>query len=261
MRYFLLFSWLLAACASQRPVTHSPGVPADTVIAVGTIDQLDLNGSSLTDVSFTNARVAELASFPTKEKFGVKMLTSGFAMVHIKGRNGAPDREKAYHVVSFQAATEFSQVSELLRGIQGIRVEVFSDVVRIAGELIHPETVVRDYDRIYQAETLFTCLNTVTIADSLYEAAAVQMQREIEKLDGASKVKVRVLNGTFLLEGEAASAAVRERAEIITTTLLPPMKGSEAIRANALALGAKKFSIRNMIQVNERAPSSACPKN
>jgi hypothetical protein len=32
--------------------------------------------------------------------------------------------------------------------------------------------VVRDYDRICQAENLFTCLNTVAIADSLYESVA-----------------------------------------------------------------------------------------
>jgi hypothetical protein len=261
MRVFLLVSLLLAGCASQRPMAHSSDLPPDTLMAVGSIAFLDLHGSRPEDVIISDQHVAKPVPFLPAEKFGVLMLSPGYVLVIIKGHAGAPDRETAYHVICTQVADELKNVTELLRGIPGIQVDVFADVVRISGALTRPETVVNDYDRIYQAETLFTCLNTVTIADSLYEAAALKMQQEIEKLDGASEVKVRVLNGTFFLEGEAANAVVRERAEAITTTLLPPMKGSAAIRANAIALGAKKYSVRNFIQVNERVPSSSCPKN
>jgi hypothetical protein len=94
----------LAGCASQRPSVHNSEDLFDTVVELGTIDKLDLSGSTQGGVYVTNLALAEVTALGSSGYCGLKMLAPGFVMAHTKGRDGAPDREKAYHVISTLAA-------------------------------------------------------------------------------------------------------------------------------------------------------------
>ncbi|HEY8279599.1 MAG TPA: hypothetical protein VIH99_08250 [Bdellovibrionota bacterium] len=159
----------------------------------------------------------------------------------------------------------FSEAFDLakreLGGINGITVrEQGVSYVVISGKLKSAETVLSDYDLVLKVQNAYPryILNLVTLGESIYTDSAERMQREIRKLDGSEKVSVRVLNGTFFMEGEVNEIADRDYAETIATTFLPPIMGSNAIRENVLMLGAKKFSVRNMIRVKNlpRMPAS-----
>jgi pilus assembly protein CpaC len=85
------------------------------------------------------------------------------------------------------------------------------------------------------------------------------MQKEINDDPGGVNVTVRIINDTFFLFGKVDSTADRDRANTIAETYLPELMGSPAMRENVISAGAKKYSIRNMIQI-ETPPDSPMPK-
>src|SRR3989338_6158891 len=81
------------------------------------------------------------------------------------------------------------------------------------------------------------------------------MQREINDDPGLANVQVKIMNDTFFLLGKVDNSFDRERAETIAQTYLPEIMGSPAVRDQILKEGAKKYSIRNLLTVEESPPA------
>jgi len=255
MAKFRVF-WLLplvSACASHSvvlvPTTDSQWQP----MAIGTV--ISVEGASGLPVA-SDPGLMEVVPVAQPGKYVLIPLRLGRVSVRIPGR----DEVLRYSLVGKNVAEALENVSRLLRGIDGISITAGDRIISVSGQLLHPETVFQEYDRILQVQDAYrdTVLVVISLSDQLFEASARQMQAEIGRVAGAEGVKVRWLNGTFLLEGEAANAAARDRAEAMAEVLLPPMQGSQAVKETVLVMSARKYSIRNFIHAAEenRAPAS-----
>ncbi|MGZ3655456.1 MAG: hypothetical protein ACXWR1_16620 [Bdellovibrionota bacterium] len=242
---------LLTACASHPLI----GVPTDAEwqpLPVGTVVLVESSGPPIV----SDPSVMEVVPRELPGQYSLVPLRLGRVSVRIPGK----DELQRYSLVSGNVAAAMKSVSRLLSGIDGIAITAEDRNISVSGQLLHPETVLRDFDRILQVQDAYrdTVMVVVSLSDQLFETSARQMQAEIARVPGAEGVKVRWLNGTFLLEGEAADTAARGHAEAMVEVLLPPMQGSQAVKETILVMGARKYSIRNLVRVKEenRAPAA-----
>lgn len=253
---FLALSFCLFSCAGTAPKPASAPEPAEdnVMAAVGTVDLVDLEGRA-EQVWAANRAVVEAQPGDRPGQWKIVALKKGVSAVNFYASDGKLVRRVVYQVVANNLLSRLRTLKQLLAGVRGIGLQIIDDKIVIDGDLVSHQTVVRDMDRLLMVQEAYkeSVLNLVGISPVVYEDARKKMEEEIRKDVRAQGVDVRFEGGTYLLVGEVADRAQRARAEAIVETYLPPILGSPSIRENVLVLGAKKYSIRNLIGVHEPA--------
>lgn len=254
-------AWSFAARAADTGVGGADA-PASAEeesrpLGMGVTDVLDLDFTPAPNPFVGNKQVIDVQPGSTPRQLRITGQKKGSSSLIVSYENGKTARKITYTVTATDLSGKWSTVRHLLQDIEGITIEIVDDKILIDGELVVP----RDLDRILQVEAAYKgeIMNLVTLSRVSRDAIARRMQKEINDDPGGVNVTIRIINDTFFLFGKVDSAADSTRAETIAQTYLPEMMGSVAIRDQALALGAKKFTIRNMIQI-EQPPPSPAPK-
>ncbi len=252
----------IAANAAEPSDTQSAASSAASdedikTFAVGTVDYLDFDFTPAPNPTIGNKAIVEVQQGNNPRQLKVIPLKKGTTSVIISQENGKIGKKYIYNIITTELSSKVLTIRRLLQDIEGISIESVDDKIVIDGELVVP----RDLDRVLQVQEAYkdVVFNLVTLSKISREAIAKRMQKEINDDPAGVNVTVRIINDTFFLFGKVDSSADRDRAETIAQTYLPEMMGSTAIRENIISLGAKKFSIRNMIQVEE-APPAPSPK-
>lgn len=242
-----------------------PGAPASPTLtnmnteleeyrtaAVGSIDVLEFDVTPAPNPQVGNKTILEVQPGAHSRQLKVIPLKKGNADVVVYSDSGKKIKHLKYNVITNDLSGKVLTIRRLLQDIEGISIESIDDKVVIDGELVVP----RDLDRILAVSEAYkdVVFNLVTLSKISREVIARRMQKEINDDPGGVNVTVRIINDTFFLFGKVDSKADMDRAETIAQTYIPDLMGSQAIRENALTPGAKKFSIRNMIQVEEPPP-------
>jgi hypothetical protein len=253
---FLALSLSLFSCAGTAPKQAAAPEPAEdnVMAAVGTVDVVDLEGRA-EQVWAANRAVVEAQPGDRPGQWKIMALKKGVSAVNFYASDGKLVRRVVYQVVAGDLLSKLRTLKQLVAGVPGLDLQIIDDKIVIDGNLARHETVVRDMDRLMTVQEAYKdiVLNLVGISPVVYEDARKKMEEEIRKDVRALGVAVRFEGGTYLLVGEVADPAQRARAEAIVETYLPPILGSPSIRDNVLVLGAKKYSIRNLIGVHEPA--------
>lgn len=180
----------------------------------------------------------------------------GTVSVVISDERGRTMKKINYNIITNNLSQQVAAIYKLLYDVEGISIYSLDDKIVIDGELIVP----KDFDRILQVQQAYpTILNLVSLSKISREAIARRMQKEINDDPGGVNVQVKIINDTFFLLGKVDSSGDKERAETIAQTYLPELLTSQATKDGVLVPGAKKFSIRNLI-VLEEAPPAPPPK-
>lgn len=226
-------------------------------VAVGTVDVLEFDFTPAPNPTVGNKTIVDVQQGSTPRQLKIIPLKKGSTSVIISQENGKIARKLIYNVITNDLSNKVITIRRLLQDIEGITIESLDDKIVIDGELVIP----RDLDRILQVQEAYkdVVFNLVTLSRISREALAKRMQKEINEEPGGVNVSVRIISDTFFLFGKVDSTADRDRAETIAQTYVPDQMGSPALRDNVLSPGAKKYSMRNMIQVEE-APPSPTPK-
>jgi len=226
-------------------------------LAAGAVDIIDLDFNPMPNPVVGNKPVIDVQQGNSPRQFRVSGIKKGTSDLIISQDNGKIARKYKYTVIAGELSSKVLTIRRLLQDIEGITIESVDDKIVIDGELVVP----RDLDRVLQVQEAYkdVVFNLVTLSKISREAIAKRMQKEINDDPGGVNVTVRIINDTFFLFGKVDSSLDRDRAETVAQTYLPEMMGSVAVRENAITLGAKKFSIRNMIQVEE-PPAAPTPK-
>jgi pilus assembly protein CpaC len=246
--------------AGEKEGAAAPGIPDENIknLAIGAIDVIqDLPFEPNPSPVIGNTQIIKVDPGSNPREFRVSGQKKGDSSLIIYTMSGKIGARYVYHVTSNELSGKVLTIRRLLQDIEGITIESVDDKIVIDGELVVP----RDLDRILQVQDAYkdVVFNLVTLSKLSREAIARRMQKEINDDPGGVNVTVRIINDTFFLFGKVDSSSDRDRAETIAQTYLPEMMGSPAIRENVISLGAKKFAIRNMIQV-EQPPEAQPPR-
>jgi pilus assembly protein CpaC len=224
-------------------------------IAVGTTDWLDFDFEPKVTIGKQDVMKGEIdPASPRRVK--LSPLKKGTTSVDIQDQKGKLVRRLSYNVIATELSQKVMAIRRLLYDIEGITIESVDEKIVIDGELIVP----RDFDRILQVQQAYPeVLNLVTLSKVSRDAIAKRMQREINDDPEGVNVIVSIKNDTFFLLGKVDSTDAKNRAEFIALTYLPETINSPATKDGVLIPGAKKFSIRNLIDIEE-PPSAPPPK-
>jgi hypothetical protein len=256
----IIGSGLLGCSTLPMPAAHAPILEENIYFAQGSVEMVNLGFEPAAGTLSSDP--ACLSILPGSSAQQVKLVprNSCWSTVTFFRSDGSVGARLSVEVMSSKQEYVLGQIRYLLRDIQGITVKPVGPLIVVEGKLVKQETVITDFDHLLQVQDIYKdhMFNQVTISDSLYQDAAHKMQSMIRGLPGEENVSVFVENGTFLITGTVGSPASISRAETIVQTYLPPMLGSPSVRDSVLVLGAKKFSIRNMLQLRDssRAPAS-----
>lgn len=253
--------WLLLASLMMGPAAplfaedDSPSEVRDEdarTVAVGTIDPLDFD-YNVGDAVVGNQSIVK-AEKVSNRSIRIVPLKKGTTSVDIYNEQNRRTRRLIYNVINNDLSQKVLAIRKLLGDIEGISIESVDEKIVIDGDLVVP----RDLDRIVQVTSAYPeVLNLVTLSRVSREALARRMQKEINDDPGGVNVTVRIINDTFFLLGKVDNSNDRERAETLAQTYIPDLLKGAA--GDMLTPGAKKFSIRNLIVVEE-SPAPPPPK-
>jgi pilus assembly protein CpaC len=228
------------------------GEEESKTLAVGDIDVLDCDFSPQAIPG--NPSLIKVEPGTTTKQLRVTPQKKGTVTVVISDERGRTMKKINYNIITNNLSQKVAAIRELLYDVEGITIGSLDDKIVIDGELIVP----RDFDRLIQVQQAYPeVLNLVSLSKISREAIARRIQKEINDDPGGVNVQVKIINDTFFLLGKVDSSADKERAETIAQTYMPEILAPAA--KDFLIPGAKKFSIRNLI-VLEEAPPPATPK-
>lgn len=243
----LLLPVLLAApCWADEETEES------RTVAVGGIDTIDFPFTPRPP-AIGNPTLVRVENGSTSNQIRVVPLKKGTTTIQFDGPDGKVYKKINYNFPAGPLADKVAVIRKLLQEVEGITIEAVDDKIVIDGELIVP----KDFDRILQVQEAYkdVVFNLVTLSKISRDAIARRMQKEINDDPGGVNVQVNIKNDTFFLTGKVDNAGDRDRADWIAQTFMPEYQGSLAINNQVLKDTVKRFSIRNMIVVEEPPPA------
>lgn len=245
---------LLAALALPPALGAEDGesVEESRTVPVGGIDTVEFPFTPKPPVIGAPSLVqVEAGSTPNQVR--IKPIKKGTTTIQFDAPDGKVYKRINYNFPAGPLAEKVTVIRKLLQDVEGITIEAFDDKIVIDGELIVP----KDFDRILQVQEAYKDIvfNLVSLSKISRDAIARRMQKEINDDPGGVNVQVAIKNDTFFLTGKVDNAGDKERADWIAQTFMPEYQGSLSINNAVLKDTVKRFSIRNLIQVEEAPPA------
>lgn len=247
--------WLaltLAISPLARAEELSDSVEESRTVAVGGIDSIDFPFTPKTP-AIGNPSLVKVEQGSTERQVRVVPQKKGTTTIQFDGPDGKVFKKINYSFIPNSLSDKVNVIRKLLQDVEGITIESVDDKIVIDGELIVP----KDFDRILQVQEAYkdVVFNLVSLSKISRDAIARRMQKEINDDPGGVNVQVAIKNDTFFLTGKVDNAGDKDRADWIAQTFMPEYQGSLSINNQVLKDTVKRFSIRNMIVVEEAPPA------
>jgi pilus assembly protein CpaC len=243
LTFIALFLPLLVHGQSGKEITPQE---VEVVLGIDKIVRLDFAPDS--KVQIGNSALLDFQLIPQKREITFKGKKTGKTSVTI--RNSVGDI-KASYLVSITASDQSRKVQELkefLGDIEGIEIGIKGKTVFVGGKIVVPSDI--GIVRVV-LDKYSDVMNLVELSPQTQSLIARKMQDEIQK-NNLKQVTVRVINGTFWLEGIVGSNGEKARAQKIAVAYLPDTILNLARRTESVSF-AEKDIIQNFIQVNAKS--------
>lgn len=206
-------------------------------------------------ITVGNKAVVEYSIVRAGEKIQLMLKPQKVGETNVQIRDQDGNIKAVYNV--FVSASDLgrvvSEMKDLLKEIEGISFRVVGDKIFIDGEIIVPA----DLNRIVKVMQNYkeTVISLVTLSPVASKIIAKKIQDDI----GKPTVKVRYLNGSFLIEGTVDSEGESLRAEEIAKTYIPDMPVPYVEAEGYSTKGLKKKAVLNLLSLNP-APAPKASK-
>ncbi len=258
MRFFLpLFCFLSFAVFSQDDGKKMKPKKIEVVIGQDYVETL--NFAPYTTVEIGNTAILDYRIAPGKRRLTLKGVKAGSQPTTVRVFNTVGDL-KAYYEVTVTETAKGKLVQKLktfLGDIEGVQIGIKAGEVVMEGQIIVPDDLGRIFT-ILQRNEFKDVIFLVEMHPQTQILIARKMQDEIQKA-GLKNVTVRVVNGSYWLEGVAGNDGDKARAELIAMAYFPATLDSKA-RREKLVKTLKKNPIENFIVVNQQSSPPSVPK-
>ncbi len=206
-------------------------------------------------ISYGNPQVvtATLAKIGNRKQVILKPLKSGETTVTIRDMEGNIGVIFVVRVTGSNLDRIRSEISDLLRDIEGLNIRVVGPKIVVEGEVLVPADYGRLYTVISDKSYADFVLNLTTLSPLAMQFLANRIQVDISGF--APNVKTRVVNGMIFLEGSTDNIAQAQRAAQIAALYVPEIKPSSLLDKDVTAQRmAQRSLIQNFIMVNPAPP-------
>jgi len=218
-----------------------------------------LNFAPYTSVEIGNTSILDYRIAPGKRRLTLKGVKAGSQPTTVRVFNTVGDLKAFYEVTVTETAKGklVQKLNTFLGDIEGINIGIKAGEVVLEGKIIVPDDLGRIFT-ILQRDEFKDVIFLVEMHPQTQILIARKMQEEIQKA-GLKNVTVRVVNGSYWLEGVAGNDGDKARAELIAMAYFPATLDSTA-RREKLVKTLKKNPIENFIVVNQQSAPPSVPK-
>ena len=176
----------------------------------------------------------------------------GFCTLMIKNKNDDVIYSFTLDVKKTDLKKIAREIKALIKDIDGVKIRIANNTVIVDGQVLLPKEVGRIHTVVKQYGELARSIVTLS------PIAQQKIAQFIERAIGNPEIQAKAVNGKFILEGVAESAAEKNRAQVIAETYVPNIVVDEAVADRRVQERVTSVVI-NLITVRE-APAAAPSK-
>jgi pilus assembly protein CpaC len=250
----LLLITSLQVVNGQEEVDPNESLKEVEVIAgLEKIITLDFVPNSI--IKIANENLVSYQLVPQKKQILLTGIKAGDTSLTVRDLAGDIKARFLLKVTASDQSKTVIQLKELLGDVEGLEIGIKGDSVYVGGLIVVPSDIGKV---VVILEKYPEVLRLVELSPQTQLVIARRMQDEMKK-SGLVDVTVRVVNGSFWIEGVVNSDAENTKAEQIATAYIPDQIQNLARRADAVQSTKKKL-FENLLTKNEKAPQKPIDK-
>ncbi len=249
----LLFSQLSFA---QTSASKGQEEEVEVVIGISKILQTDFIPGN---IQVSSDQILRYTLVPAKRELVLIGLKPGKTDIIVRDQvTGDIKKRYLVNVTETGKSKILQELREFVGDVEGLEIGLINDQVFIGGQIVVPGDIGRVVT-ILETDKFREVLMLVELSPQTQLIIAKKMQEEIQK-SGMRDVNVRVLNGSFILEGIVTSEDEARRALQIAKIYLPDRIESLARRTDSVQQNNFKGIIETLIQINPKSQPPQIPK-
>lgn len=225
----------------------------EVVVGLEKIITLDFVPNTL--LSLANENLASVKIAPAKKQVLIVGTKSGETTLTIRDTAGDIKVRYLLKVTGSDQSKVVVQLKELLSDVEGLEIGIKGDSVYVGGQIVVPGDIGRV---VVTLERYPDVLRLVELSPQTQLIIARKMQEEMQK-SNLKDVTVRVVNGSFWIEGVVGSEGESAKAEQIARAYLPDQIQNLARRTDSVQ-STKKPPFENLLTINTKPKPEPIPK-
>jgi pilus assembly protein CpaC len=249
------FSFLFCFCILAQDEAPKEEVlkEIDLIVALEKIIKLDFVPNTI--VKLANENIATYQVVPSKKEVLLTGVKAGETTLTLRDAAGDIRARYLIKVSSTDQSKFVMQLKELLGDVEGLEIGIKGDYVYVGGQIVVPSDIGKV---VVILDKYPDVLRLVELSPQTQLVIAKKMQEEMQK-SNLKDVTVRVVNGSFWIEGVVNSKEESDKAEQIARAYLPDQIQNLARRTDAVQ-STKKPPFENLLTINTKPKAEPLPK-
>ncbi len=225
----------------------------DVVVGLEKIIKLDFVPNTV--VKLANENLATYQIVPSKKEVLLTGVKAGETTLTLRDTAGDIRARYLIKVTASDQSKVVVQLKELLSDVEGLEIGIKGDAVFVGGQIVVPSDIGKV---VVILDKYPDVLRLVELSPQTQLVIAKKMQEEMQKSQ-LKDVTVRVVNGSFWIEGIVGSKEESDKAEQIARAYLPDQIQNLARRTDAVQ-STKKPPFENLLTINSKPKPEPLPK-
>lgn len=248
-----IFSSVCLSLVAQDESSSEALKEIDVVVGLEKIIKLDFVPNTV--VKLANENLATYQIVPSKKEVNLTGVKAGETTLTLRDAAGDIRARYLVKVTASDQSKVVVQLKDLLSDVEGLEIGIKGDSVYVGGQIVVPSDIGRV---VVILDKYPDVLRLVELSPQTQLVIAKKMQEEMQK-STLKDVTVRVVNGSFWIEGVVNSKEESDKAEQIARAYLPDQIQNLARRTDAVQ-STKKPPFENLLTINSKPKPEPLPK-
>jgi pilus assembly protein CpaC len=217
----------------------------EVIAGIEKIITLDFVPNSI--IKIANENLVSYQLVPQKKQILLTGMKAGDTTLTVRDLAGDIKARYLLKVIASDQSKVVIQLKELIGDVEGLEIGIKGDSVYVGGQIVVPSDIGKV---VVVLDKYPDVLRLVELSPQTQLIIARKMQDEMQK-SGLKDVTVRVVNGSYWIEGVVNSTGERDKAEQIAKAYLPDQIQNLARRTDAVQ-STKKLPYEIILTVNEK---------
>lgn len=253
LRLLIILSFVVFCAMAQDDGNNEALKEVDVVVGLEKIINLDFVPNTV--VKLANENLATYQVAPSKKQVLLVGVKAGETTLTLRDAAGDIRARYLVKVTASDQSKVVVQLKELLSDVEGLEIGIKGDKVYVGGHIVVPSDIGKVVVILDQYQDV---LRLVELSPQTQLVIAKKMQEEMQK-SNLKDVTVRVVNGSFWIEGVVNSKEESDKAEQIARAYLPDQIQNLARRTDAVQ-STKKPPFENLLTINSKPKPEPLPK-
>jgi pilus assembly protein CpaC len=246
LSFLILFAISLASMAEEETASTETLKELDVVVGLEKIIKLDYVPNPV--VKLANENLAAYQIVPSKKEVLITGLKAGETTLTLRDSAGDIRTRYLLKVTASDQSKVVMQLKELLGDIEGLEIGIKGDSVYVGGMIVVPSDIGRV---VVILDKYPDVLRLVELSPQTQLIIARKMQEEIQK-SGFKDVTVRVVNGSFWVEGVVTGEKDTLMINQLVNAYMPDQIQNLARRANAVGTNKARAPFEILVTFNPK---------